>query len=136
MNEFNIHKKCFPGVNGEALFVGTSTMIIWNPKSVPIILFFVKIFIFYLGTILHSLDHTMMDNNLEDPLWLDSQDSKFTLMAQLGQIVKVGFVKDVPGIYFHKRFKGSGHPFYEAVYEKAAKINQELADKMDTCIIK
>ena len=57
-------------------------------------------------------------------------------MAQLGQIVRVGFVPDAPGLYFHKRFKGSGHPFYEAVYERAAKINEHLADKMDTCIIK
>ena len=57
-------------------------------------------------------------------------------MAEIGQIVKVGFVSDVDGLYFHKRFKGSGHPFYEAVYEKAAKIDKGLADNMDTCIIK
>jgi len=33
-------------------------------------------------------------------------------------------------------YKGSGHPFYEAVYRKAAKINKKFADNMDTCIIK
>lgn len=109
MNQFHIYKKSFPGVNGEAMFV---------------------------GTIIHSLEHTMAHRNLEDPLWLNSEDPKFGLMAQIGQIVKVGFVADLPGLYFHKRFKGSKHPFYEAVYEKAARINQDLADNMDTCIIK
>ena len=29
-----------------------------------------------------------------------------------------------------------GHPFYESVYEKAAKIDKGMADNMDTCIIK
>jgi len=107
--EFGKHKDVFPGVQGEAMFV---------------------------GTVLHSLDHTLMNWNLEDPLWLDVDDPRFGRMAQIGRIVKVGFVQDVPLLYFHKRFKGSGHPFYEAVYKKAAKINKELADNMDTCIIK
>ena len=107
--EFARHKDMFPGVNGEAMFV---------------------------GTILHSLDHMLMDWNLEDPLWLDVDDPRFGKMAQIGRIVKVGFVEDIPLLYFHKRYKGSGHPFYEAVYEKAAKIDKEFADNMDTCIIK
>ena len=109
MHQFSLHKDCFPGVNGEAMFV---------------------------GTIVHSLDHTMAERNLEDPLWLDVHDSEFGLMAQIGQIVRVGFIPDLPGLYFHKRFKGSGHSFYEAVYHRAAKINMDLADNMDTCIIK
>lgn len=108
-SEFAKHKDLFPGVHGEAMFV---------------------------GTILHSLDHTLMDWNLEDPLWLDVNDPRFGLMAELGRIVKVGFVSDVPYLYFQKRYKGSGHPFYDAVYEKTAKIDKELADNMDTCIIK
>lgn len=109
MTEFQKHKDLFPGTDGEAMFV---------------------------GTILHSLDHTFADWNMKDPLWLDVDDPRFGKMAECGRIVKVGFVSDVPGLYFHKRFKGSGHPFYEAVYAKAAKINKKLADNMDTCIIK
>jgi hypothetical protein len=108
-SEFAKHKDLFPGIHGEAMFV---------------------------GTILHSLDHTLMDWNLEDPLWLDVDDPRFGRMAEIGRIIKVGFVKDVPFLYFHKRFKGSGHPFYDAVYEKAAKVDKKLADNMDTCIIK
>ena len=108
-NEFSKHKHLFPGIHGEAMFV---------------------------GTILHSLDHTLAHWNLEDPLWLDVKDPRFGRMAELGRIVRVGFVEDIPFLYFHKRFKGSGHPFYDAVYRKAAKIDKELADNMDTCIIK
>ena len=83
------------------------------------------------GTVLHSLDHTLMDWKLKDPLWLDVDDPRFRVMAELGRVVKVGFVSDVPGLYlyFHKRFEGSGgHPFHEAVNRKAAKINKKLAD--------
>lgn len=109
MSEFSKRKDTFPGIHGEALFV---------------------------GTVMHSLDHTIMDKNLEDPMWLDVDHPEFGIMAEIGRIVKVGFVKDVPGLLFHKRFKGSNHPFYESVYAKAAKIDQFMADNMDTCIIK
>ncbi len=107
--EFQKHKASFPDTDGEAMFV---------------------------GTILHSLDHSLCEWNLKDPLWLDIDDPRFGKMAEVGRIVKVGFVSDVPGMYFHKRYKGSGHPFYEAVYRKAAKINKTFADQMDTCIVK
>ncbi len=109
LSEFNKHKDLFPGINGEAMFV---------------------------GTILHSLDHTLVDWMLKDSLYLDTTDNRFGKMAEIGQIVKVGFVSDVEGILFHKRFKNSGHPFYDAVYKKAAKIDKALTDYMDTCIIK
>jgi len=109
LKEFQKHKASFPGVNGEAMFV---------------------------GTVLHSLDHTLMDWNLKDPLYLDTENNRFGKMAEMGQIVKTGFVSDVDGLYFNKRFKGSSHPFYKSVYEKAAKIDKQLADHMDTCIIK
>jgi len=109
MSEFSKHKDSFPGIDGEAFFV---------------------------GTVMHSLDHTCMDNNLDDPMWLDVNHSKFGRMAEVGRIVKVGFVQDVPGLIFEKRFKGSKHPFYESVYRKAAKIDKYMADNMDTCIIK
>jgi len=107
--EFAKHKELFPGIDGEALFV---------------------------GTILHSLDHTLMEWNLPDALWLDTSNPKFGKMAEMGRIVRAGFVQDIPLVYFEKRFKGSKHPFYKSVYEKAAKIDKKLADNMDTCIVK
>ena len=57
-------------------------------------------------------------------------------MAEMVRVVRNGFVPNIPGVYFHKRFKGSKHPFYESVYEKAARFNKDLADNMDTCIVK
>ncbi|KAL7535915.1 hypothetical protein ACHAXR_006804 [Thalassiosira sp. AJA248-18] len=109
LSEFQKHKHLFPGVDGEAMFV---------------------------GTVLHSLDHTLMERNLKDALYLDTEDTRFGKMAEMGQVVRCGFVSDVDGLIFHKRFKNSGHPFYDAVYLKAAKIDKQLADHMDTCIIK
>ena len=109
INEFAKHKHLFPGVDGEAFFV---------------------------GTVLHSLDHTLAEWNLADPLWLDVNDPKFGHMAELGRIACVGFCGDVPFLYFNKRFSGSDHPFYKKVYDRAAKIDKSLADNMDTCIIK
>lgn len=110
LKEFGkMKRKYFPGCHGEALFV---------------------------GTIMHSLDHCHMDWAIEDPLWLDISHPEFGKMAEMGRVVKVGFVKDLPGLLFHKRYKGSKHPFYEKIYNKATTINIKLADCMDTCIIK
>ena len=106
--EFKRYKNLFPGgVNAEGLFV---------------------------GTILHSLDHTFATKNLEDPLWLDVDDPKYGLMAELGRIVRVGFAPEVEGYYFHRKWGGSGHPFYETVYRKLVKIDKKMADAIDTCI--
>jgi hypothetical protein len=105
--EFAKYKHLFPGVHPEGLFA---------------------------GTVLHSLDHKFAELNLEDPLWLDINDPRFGKMAEVGRIVRVGFIPEVPGYYFNRHFKGSGHPFYEAVYAKAAKINKKMADSMETCI--
>ena len=107
-HEFARHKHLFPpGVHPEGLFA---------------------------GTVLHSLDHELAELNLEDPLWLNVDDPRFRKMAELGRLVRVGFIPMVPGYYFHRHFKGSGHPFYEAVYSKAARVNKLMADCMETCI--
>lgn len=106
--EFYKHKSLFPGTHGEALFV---------------------------GTVLHSIDHLQFEMNL-DPIWLDRQDEKYGMVASLTVMVSAGFTSDLSGLYFHKRFKGSSHPFYESVYRKCAKIDKLYADNMDTCIIK
>ena len=57
-------------------------------------------------------------------------------MAEMGRVVKVGFIKDLPGLIFHKRFKGSKPPFYAGFYDKAARVDRKYADVMDTCIVK
>jgi hypothetical protein len=99
----------FPGIDGEALFV---------------------------GSILHSLDHSLMVRNLEDPLWLDAEHSEYGAMAELGRFTRVGFAPDLPGLSFVRSYKNATHPFYQSVYRFAAKRNKELADYMDSCSCK
>ena len=62
--------------------------------------------------------------------------NRFGLMAEMDRLVMVGHTKDLPGLIFHKRYKGSTHPFYAGFYQKAAKIDTRWADVMDTCIVK
>lgn len=84
----------------------------------------------------YSLPMLFSLKHYTDPLWLDVDDEKFGLMAQMGRVVKVGFIKDLPLLMFHKRFKGAKHPFYAGFYDKAARIDKKYADMMDTCIVK
>ena len=52
----------------------------------------------FVSTIIPSLNHTLMDWNMTDALWLLDPDilPKFHKMAELGRIVRVGFVEDLP----------------------------------------
>ena len=72
-----------------------------------------------------------MDNNLDDLMWIDVKQSTFGQMAVVGWIVKVGFVQDVPGLIFVKKFRSSKHPFYESVYRQPSKISKYMADNME-----
>lgn len=109
LNEFEEHKFDFPGIDGEAMFI---------------------------GTVLHSLDHTLMAWNLDDPLMLRADNPEFRAMVEIGMVVRAGFVDDLPGLYFNKRYKAVRQPFFKNVYAHAAKINKRFADHMDTCIVK
>lgn len=109
LSDFAKYRTQFPGVHGEAM---------------------------YIGTVMHSMDHTAADWACEEALWLDVDDSRFGLMAEMDRLVMVGHTKDLPGLIFHKRYKGSTHPFYAGFYQKAAKIDTRWADVMDTCIVK
>merc|ERR1712232_192230 len=97
LNTFPQYVNEFKGIHGEALFV---------------------------GTILHSLDHTLMEWNLPDPLWLDVDSPAYGTMAELGRFVRVGFVPDLPGILFSKRYRDAPHPFYQSIYQHAVTINK------------
>ena len=101
----------FPGCNGDALFM---------------------------ATVFHSLEHTsghwvFGDKSL---FCFDTTHPRFGAGAQMGLLLEECFNQDLPFLTFHKRFKGSKHPFYECIYEEAVKLNKKLADEMDTCIIK
>jgi hypothetical protein len=75
---------------------------------------------------------------MEDALWLlDPKISpEFRVMAELGRFVRAGFVDDLPGLVFTKRYKTAPSAFCQEIYKAAAKLNTKLADNMDTCIIK
>merc|ERR1712137_188765 len=60
---FNRHRESLHGIDGEAMFI---------------------------GTILHSLDHTLAERNLEDPLWLDTESEEYGVMAELGRFSQGG----------------------------------------------
>ena len=108
---FKDHTKEFKGVDAEALFI---------------------------GTIMHSLDHTLMGWNVVDPLYIDVErcNPRFRVMAELGRFVRAGFVDDLPGLLFNKNYSNAPTPFYQKVYKFAAKKNKKLADAMDCCIVK
>lgn len=76
--------------------------------------------LFY-GTCIHSLDHCHMNWNIEDALWLlDVDHPDFGLMAEMGRVIKVGFVSDIPGLLFDRHYKDfeRKHTFYDRVYRK------------------
>jgi len=90
----------------------------------------------FTGTVLHSLDHTMFTKVLEDPMWLFLDDTEFSASGKIAAFANACLSRDLPGLLFDKRFKDASHPFYKEVYEEAKLINPELADLIDTCIIK
>lgn len=107
LNTFASHKERFPGIDGEGFFI---------------------------GTVLHGLDHQALEWAIADPLWLDADHKDYGAMARLSRIVVSGFTSDVPGLFFSTRIKDMKSPFYRQVYQHAVKIDQRLADHMDCCI--
>ena len=88
----------------------------------------------FVGTVIHSLDHSQMVEAVTDPLWHDVDDPKFGYTAEIIRISHVAFSDDLPFLLFNKSFRNAKHPFYQEVYKAARKINPKLADKLDTCI--
>ena len=109
MNTFCNYRDEFYGIDGEAMFI---------------------------GTILHSLDHALAEWNMEDPLWLDAESREYSVMTELCRFIRVGFVPDLPGLLFNMHYKDAPHPFYQEVYQHAARVDKRLADCMEACIVK
>mmetsp|Transcript_45839 Transcript_45839/g.143393 ORF Transcript_45839/g.143393 Transcript_45839/m.143393 type:complete len:186 (-) Transcript_45839:65-622(-) len=111
LNAFQRHRDDFLGIDGEALFV---------------------------GTVVHSLDHQVLEWLLPDPLWMEPETlpKRFRAMAEVSRLVRVGFVPEPPLQLFRKRMRDAPGPFYRTVYAHAARIDKRLADHMDACIAK
>jgi len=106
---FPNHKHDFKKVQGEAMFI---------------------------GTVIHSLDHTQMQWTIKDPLWLEAENEEFQMCAELCRIVRAGFVPDIPFLTWSHRFYNAKHPLFNQLYSYAAEIDKRMADAMDCCIIK
>ena len=63
-------------------------------------------------------------------------DTEFSASGKIAAFANACLSRDLPGLLFDKKFKDVSHPFYKEVYEEARKLNPEMADMMDTCIIK
>merc|ERR1712137_210596 len=108
LSEFNMFHKDFVGCDAEACFV---------------------------GSVMHSLDHTQMAHIISDGLMCTSDTGGFQYMQEISQSVRFTAVDDIP-VLFPKSFKDSPHPFHQHIYEYAKNINERLARKMDCCIVK
>jgi len=109
MASFMAHKDELPGVDGEALFI---------------------------GTVLHSLDHSLYEKTMRDILWIEPDCDEFKAVAELCRIVRASFVEDLPFLLFRKSYKHAPDGFYRSVYKHAVNIRPDLADLMDAAVIK
>ena len=86
---------------------------------------------YFIGSVIHSIDHAMMERSLPDPHVLQSE--RFSWMAEMGRFVRAGFTEDPP-FGLPCAFADSPVPFHQKVFEKACAVNLDLAKEMQTCI--
>jgi hypothetical protein len=92
---------------------------------------------YFLGTVLHSLDHWMYCRNLDKwTLVAIDTSPEFASMRSVQECVRFAVSDDLPGLLFPKEFKDISTPFHQAVYSAARAIDPCLADHMQPCIIK
>jgi hypothetical protein len=111
LRKFSKFNSYFYGIDGEALFI---------------------------GTVLHSLEHSQSARFLLDTLWMAEQDCepRFALMGDLVQWIRAGFTDELPLLCFNTKIKYACHAFYRDVYKHAHQLNPWLADRMQACIVK
>ena len=88
------------------------------------------------NTILHSLDHYSMEQALQSPFLLDETHRVYGNLAQFGQLVRVGFVTDIPFLMIKRKAKEIKAGFFHELYEEARRVDPILAKEIDICIIK
>lgn len=91
----------------------------------------------FIGTVQHSIDHTLFARNLRDYLWLDINHSRFGAMAELTSIIRACFVEELPFVCIAKNFKDAPRgSFFRNVYERVASVDFDLANQMEAGIIR
>ena len=105
MKEFLRYEKDFPGMDKEAMF---------------------------LGTVMHSIDHANMDVLAEVRNFKGSK--KFLGNRELATAVFCCF-SDLPHFMtFECRFSHAPHPLFRNVFTFASRIDKRLADSLQCCI--
>lgn len=111
MTEFIKEKETlFPGINGEALFI---------------------------GTVIHSLDHASLERVMTDVLWLDTTHPRFGETARLGTVVRFGFLEELSFLPIKVKPRDAKQGgFFRRIYDAATLIDPKLADELDACIVR
>ena len=90
----------------------------------------------FVGSIIHSLDHSQLGYVIQDDLWFEADDPYYAAIAGQCRIVRAAFVDDLPFLLWSCKCKDSHHPFFRKFYEDVVHIDARLAGYMDCCIIK
>ena len=91
----------------------------------------------FLGTVVHSLDHWALGRNL-DPWLLSALKPSKNLQTMHGTVLlaRCCALDDIPTMGLEKYFKDGCTEFHRMVYSAAKLLNAELADEIQTCIVK
>jgi len=91
----------------------------------------------FLGTILHSLDHDAFNDALDRRAFVALKPSaKYQTMHDTQLVVRFMIGDDIPTVAVPKYYKDSKMDFHRYVYAKARLINVDLANQMQSCIVK
>lgn len=71
----------------------------------------------FIGSIIHSLDHSQMAYTIKDSLWIESGSDAFRTTAEISRIIRVGFVSDIPGLLWNPRCRGSTLRIFGEIYK-------------------
>jgi len=107
LEQFAKYKDDFPGVDGEALFI---------------------------GTVLHSVDHYQASRIVNINDFRGSDD--FLATREFASVILNCFTDEHHFSLFERRFSHAPHEFYRSVYEYAATLNTQLADSLECTIAK
>jgi len=107
LSEFAKYQSDFPGIDGEALFI---------------------------GTVLHSIDHRNAGYIVDNTIFScahGGKDPSFSADHEWACVTHACATDRPPMRLFNCGFKRAGHPLYRKVYYFAAKINARLASYME-----
>jgi len=106
VTEFERHSEDFPGIDGEALFI---------------------------GTVMHSIDHRLA-SYIVDTNHFVCGDSEFEADHEWAAITHACFVDRPPLRFFECRMSHAPNALFKKVYEYAKGIDARLASYMECCI--